>query len=98
MDKNHLVVFVRKGLPFVVRGIGFVALMMFSSMISVLNGAWRQSDTLANTWRMNLRYDRPDERFNDLYYWSARIAAMCMECVCLIVLAHIVVWITGLVF
>jgi|GEM_PF-5976822 len=89
MGRNLLFLFMKHFIPNLVRGIGFAAIMLISTMFAVFRGIWEQSGYVADGWRSQMKIARWDDRVNDPMYWIIRIVALLLMVACLVFLSKL---------
>ena len=82
----------------VIRGTGFVEIMLLLAITSILAGLWRTSHEIAHQWEIRTGIMRIDSNLDGAPYWVARIVALAILLLCWVILSYITVWIIYYLF
>lgn len=81
--------FVRQFLVLLVQGIGFVSIMLITTLFAVGRGIWEQSLHVATGWMGHIDRYRMDSRFENPMFWCIRFVSIFLMSICFIVLSHV---------
>lgn len=92
MGRNIPLLLIKQFFAFLIRGIGFAAIMLIVTMSGVLRGIWTQSEDVAKVWIKELAFTRIDSRLESPMYWVIRLVALLMMIVCLLILSQLLTY------